>query len=194
MRAAMLPLFGLMLALPGCSAGGALSSPRGQLSSAQSALGEVLYACGQWRPARPNVDMLLVDLSSVTITGSDTATSPSEAAIERLKHAGALVVHTFNVATVRVRIATDSIPGLSRFIEARAVPDTTQYVVPILIRYSRSIVASDQSMISNLGGEVTRELDISRVLAANVPDSAIPMLRTASGVVSVEPDLGVCAQ
>jgi hypothetical protein len=158
------------------------------------AIGEVLYACGDWSSqAKPDAERVRVDLFFATgpEDPNDGPTAEHEAAVTSR---GGEIVHRFHLPALRVEIATEAIPGLidNTYRHVRTVPDPKRHDMAALVGYSRPVRDSDLERIRELGGRVTNRYTSVDLLAVEIPDTSVPALHSSSGVDYVEADGVTC--
>jgi len=131
-----------------------------------------------WRPHPPPTSRVLVDL----VLRRD-ATGPDERAasgvLDAVRRAGGTIHHSFHLPMIRVELDTASVRHLITGPEAiasyaRAVPAEHAPGVEAQIRYDRAVRPSDIDAIEQLGGRELWFVPRPHIIAAALPDAAIP--------------------
>lgn len=155
----------------------------------------LLFVC-DWTPQRPAAERIVAD---IRLRSGDANRLPTEEDLQALRSAGARVLHVFNVAMVRVEIATDRIPTLIRGRSAIAewaatVPDPASYEVELQIFFGRPAQEEDLRALEALGVRVLGGLGQRGVLYAVAPDAAVPQIAQLPRVTNVRAQAMACAQ
>lgn len=157
-------------------------------------VGETMYLC-RW-VTRPPTSETIVDLVFPRPEYSaDLLGPPTSQEVNAVTAKGGIVVYRYNLPALRARIATDSIAALDeQGITSRAltVPDSSRYDIRVLIQYASAPTDSSRAVIVTNGGRITGAMISRMQLFAEVPDRAIPAIRTDPKVLWVGPEPAAC--
>ncbi|HEV2130994.1 MAG TPA: hypothetical protein VGR27_07825, partial [Longimicrobiaceae bacterium] len=155
----------------------------------------LMFVC-EWTPRRPDAERIVAD---IRLHSGDTNRVPTEEDLQALRSGGARTLHVFNVAMVRVEIATDRIPALIRSRDpiadwAATVPDPNNFDVELQIFFVDAPRDEDLRAIEALGGRVLGGLGVRGVLYVVAPDAAVPQLARLPRVTNVRAQAMICAE
>ncbi len=155
----------------------------------------LMFVC-DWTPHPPTEERILAD---IRLHSGDLNRTPTEADLQALRSVDARVVHVFNVAMVRVEVATNRIPTLIRGRDAIAqwaatVPDPKNFDVELQIFFADTPREEDIRAIEALGGQVLGGLGVRGVLYIVAPDAAVPQLSRLPRVTNVRAQAMMCAE
>lgn len=155
-------------------------------------LSGVQFACQQWVPSAPAVELGLFDIywGAPGATGQDDG--PTDEHRQLVHASGGTLVHEFHVRMIRAVIPPGEVPDLTATV-VRGVPLAHDYSVDVFVRFSGAIDEDVIAWIESGGGRILNRFDNIATVAAVIPDAMIPTLRNRSGVDEVTGIGLVCA-
>lgn len=155
------------------------------LDPADYVLPGVQYACRQWLPEAPAVELGLFDIYWGRPSPAIADDRPTEEHRLLVQMLGGVVIYEFHVRMIRAVIAPDRVPELGASV-VRGVPLVGAYPVDVFVRFADAVDEDVVTFIEAGGGRILNRFDNFATVAAVVPDAMIPALRGRRGVTAVE--------
>jgi hypothetical protein len=147
----------------------------------------VTFVCGTWHPRPCDKGTGLFDV----VLGAQ-GSRPTDSQRSVIRAAGGTIVFEFNAPIIRAVLDTAAVRKVGR--EAHGVPDAFAFPVRVVVMFEQPPTASDIKALADLGAVILSAYPYSGVMAAIVPDSAIPTIRKMAQVLAVDPDAILCGQ
>jgi hypothetical protein len=151
----------------------------------------VVAFCNDWSPANIAADRSGRVLVDVYFASSDTA--PTAKQIAFVEALPATIVHRFPFAAVRAEVPRAAFSNLSLVADHVRLPLYRQrFDTQVLILYRNAPTNDDKSLIERLGGRVEEVLEPTHTISADLPDTAVQILRRYPPVAAVDPSRILC--
>ena len=125
--------------------------------------------------------------------GGTRLTGPPLEDRELARRLGAVVLYSYHLRGMRVRIQRDSVPSLAGRIEAIYRVDSDRHDVPFAARYHPDRYAAAVSALRSGGADLHSRLPKIRALFGTVPDESLPSVLAPGDFESFSADQVGCA-
>jgi hypothetical protein len=156
-------------------------------------LSGVQFACQQWLPNAPSVQLGLFDIYWGRPAPGLDDDGPTDEHRQLVRASGGVVVHEFHVRMIRAVLPPGKVPDLTATV-VRGVPLAHDYPVDLFVRFSGAINEDVIAWIESSGGRILNRFENIATVAAVVSDARIPTLRDLPDVADVAGIGLVCAE